>query len=360
VVAISASDYRTAALLSDGSVLEWGNEGKTTQPAGLSNIVAIAVGNGHTVALKNDGKVVAWRYSGPDNNYGQATVPANLESVIAIAAGSDHTVALKSDGKVVAWGDNRQGQTKVPANLKGVIAIAAGARHTVALKRDGKVVAWGDNRQGQTNLPSWLDEVVAIAAGNEHTVTLQDSGRFFESGDILRWGSPQGHLQTNAGHYDAVAIAAGGSYTIGIDTNGTVISQKSYMWNDPRNDPHTVPASLNGVTAIAAASDYAVALIEMANQFPSVQLEEHRDHTFILKNTGLLTLKQVNAVIEGPDASQFSLPPPLPATFAVGAQSPFTLRFTPTRVGPINATLKVYSNAPDSPFCPAALRRRTF
>ena len=55
-------------------------------------------------------------------------------------------------------------------------------------------------------------------------------------------------------------------------------------------------------------------------------------------------------MIEGPDADQFLVTGTLPASIALNDTSPFTLSVTPTRLGLLNATLKIYSNDPGSPF----------
>ena len=109
----------------------WGESayGKTTPPAGLSDLLSQDGGHNHTVGLKSDGTVVCWGL----DNYGQSTVPGGLVGVIGVGAGWGHTVALKSDGTVVCWGINSYGQSTVPGGLVGVIGVAAGDYHTLAL-----------------------------------------------------------------------------------------------------------------------------------------------------------------------------------------------------------------------------------
>ena len=62
--------------------------------------VRIAAGDGHSLGVLSNGTVVGW-----GNNYwGQTTIPGGLSNVVAIAAGGSHSLALKTDGTVVERG----------------------------------------------------------------------------------------------------------------------------------------------------------------------------------------------------------------------------------------------------------------
>jgi hypothetical protein len=56
----------------------------------LSNVIAIAAGDFHTLALLTNGTVVGWG----DDSYGQIDMPASLTNVINIASGNYHGLAL--------------------------------------------------------------------------------------------------------------------------------------------------------------------------------------------------------------------------------------------------------------------------
>ena len=145
-------------------------------PAGLSTVTAIAAGWDHSLALKQDGTVAAWGAGAPgaptgSPHFGQATVPSGLTDVTAIAGGGYHSLALKKDGTVVAWGRNNYGQTNVPPSLGGVVAIAAGIYHSLALKKDGTAVAWGDDRYDLTTIAG-DSRIMAIAAGGSISLGL--------------------------------------------------------------------------------------------------------------------------------------------------------------------------------------------
>ena len=167
----------------------------------LTGVVAFTAGNAHSLALLENGTVWAWG----DNAYGQLGIGTTTNSpipvqvsiptrVTAIAAGYNHNLALDTEGTVWAWGLNAYGEvgdgttsnrsTPVRVNgLTGVSAIAAGGVHSLALKPDGTVWAWGVNRMGQVGdgtetdrltpvQVSNLTSAVAIAAGIWHSLAL--------------------------------------------------------------------------------------------------------------------------------------------------------------------------------------------
>jgi len=132
--------------------------------------------------------------------------------------------------------------------LSKVSALAVGGAHTVALKSDGTVWAWGWNQYGQlgdgtssnrSNPVQVKDSegtaftgVSAIAAGGSHTVALKSDGT------VWAWGLDEfGQLGTGFDSNTPVqvkgsggigfltgvsAVAAGGEYTVALKSDGTV------------------------------------------------------------------------------------------------------------------------------------------
>jgi alpha-tubulin suppressor-like RCC1 family protein len=127
------------ALRSDGTVVAWGDNtdangsfaGESIVPPGLGTAIAIAAGGFHSAALISDTSVMGWG----DNSAGQCATPA-LIGVVSVAAGGEFTLALNNQGVVTGWGDNLQGQYDVPP-FGNFVAVAAGRRHSLALFDNG-------------------------------------------------------------------------------------------------------------------------------------------------------------------------------------------------------------------------------
>jgi alpha-tubulin suppressor-like RCC1 family protein len=208
ITAVAVGSEFTLALLSDGTVRAWGNNGhgqlgdgsasntwaKGTDFVtvhGLSGVKAIAAANSHALALLENGTVDAWG----NNNYGQlgdgrggtekatgesGSLPkavAGLSNVIAIASGGGSNFALLSNHTLMAWGENHAGQlgigetgpetcinelaTEVACStiprpvmsadgvLEHVAAVSAGENAAYAVLENGRVMAWGANNMGQ-------------------------------------------------------------------------------------------------------------------------------------------------------------------------------------------------------------------
>ena len=182
-----------------------------------SPVVALSAGNKHSLALLADGTVWSWGasdlgqvgHTGPDVRKVQtfAGFP-DLSGIAGISAGGDASLVVGKDGQVWAWGNNAFGQIGIGHNdvtelaqpvpgATDVVAVSAGATHSLALKRDGTVLAWGANDTGELGDGTWtyhytptpvpgLTDVVAIAAGNHYSLALK------KDGTVMAWGSNNG------------------------------------------------------------------------------------------------------------------------------------------------------------------------
>jgi alpha-tubulin suppressor-like RCC1 family protein len=218
VVAISAGDWHTCALLSDGTARCWGynndgqlGNGTTTEDpnptpvavSGLSNAVAIDAGGysgtGHTCALLGNGTARCWGW----NHYGQLgnnsttdsptpVAVSGLTNAVAVSAGGSHTCALLGNGTARCWGWNGNGQLgngttggysttpSTVSGLTGAVAISAGSLHTCALLPDGTPGCWGYNTNGQLGDGSTTDSDTPVGpdSDSDGTPDTSDNCRF--------------------------------------------------------------------------------------------------------------------------------------------------------------------------------------
>jgi regulator of chromosome condensation (RCC1) repeat-containing protein/Regulator of Chromosome Condensation (RCC1) repeat protein/Calx-beta domain-containing protein len=237
--------------------------------------------------------------------------------VTAIVAGARHSLAIRCDGAVVAWGKNTSGElgngllknSSTPVVVKnlgpgsGVIAVdgnappktltnTTGNGHSMALKANGAVLGWGNNASGEVGNGTMTTPVVkpvtvsglgagsgvvAIAAGGSFSMALKSDGT------VLAWGnntsgeigngsagttnvptpSPVSGLSSGSG---VTAIAAGTAFGMALKSNGTV-----WEWGDNHSgelgigsttDAHTPQqvSGLSNVIAISAGDAFALAL----------------------------------------------------------------------------------------------------
>lgn len=326
VTKLAEGGRHVLALLSNGTVEACGDDtfgqlGNGTASAngtsevfaavpGLSGVTAVAAGEEHSLALLSNGTVMAWGDDaegqlGNGSTTGSAVPVAikGLTGVKAIAAGNLFSLALLKNGTVMAWGDNRFGalgngtevNSDVPVavtGLSGVTAIAGGGFFSLALLSNGTAMSWGDNEsdqlgdgQDESTQPESttpvavadLTGVKAISAGTDHAVALLNNGT------VMAWGSnnffqlaqsngfPGGISDSDVpvaitGVSGATAIAAGSLFTLAVVAGGAVDGWGDNAFGQLGNgtsssSPSVVQVTgLSGVTAVTAGEDGAMVL----------------------------------------------------------------------------------------------------
>ncbi len=230
VQAITAGIRYTCALMTNGDVQCWGNNdlgqlGDGTTSARLTPVTVIGLadsvqsldaGQQHTCALVHDGSVKCWGDNG-HGELGDGTTVTRLTPVAvvglpgdmqAVSAGDAFSCALTVAGGVKCWGAGTSGQlgngrfierqltpVDVVDLLPGVKALSAGDAHTCVIQADDAASCWGLNYTGQvgagspasniwrpTGVVGLTNAVMGIAANSLHTCAL------LADGDVKCWG----------------------------------------------------------------------------------------------------------------------------------------------------------------------------
>jgi alpha-tubulin suppressor-like RCC1 family protein len=304
IINISSGPSYNLALMSDGTVVSWGETdfgclglGNTGDPqlgygkvvtndnipanSFLGDIIAVFASNSSptSMALKSDGSIWAWG----DNQYGAfgngwsgqpfdpnaSNYHAKLVHVLSpsgssIASGAFHSLELISNGTVNAWGRNDDGQlgygvSGVNANqnypvfveaiggagsLWGVCAISGGGSHSLALLSTGKLLAWGNNYQGQLGDGTINSSSTPVVVKNSNLIDQLD--------DVVAIASPS----TLSGNHNLVLRSDGTVLTWGNNTNGQLGNGQTGGY---KNVPIQVN-NLNSAIAIAAGQNFSLAL----------------------------------------------------------------------------------------------------
>ena len=241
---MSAGDFHTLGLRSDGSIWGWGlnQNGQIGDKTSLDRMVPTQIGTdkkwtvisaskAHSVGVKSDGTLWAWGrnfdgqlgdVTGVDKTFpiqvfmtpaaaGSTTAPTATaaDKIWASAgAGSNFTVGLKSDSTVYTWGGNERGQlgngtsaapalaTNVPtliASLKA-LNISVGNLHVLAIRPDGSLFSWGANELGQLGNGKSTDGKLPVQVGTETDWKMVAAGGFHSlavkvDGSLWSWGS---------------------------------------------------------------------------------------------------------------------------------------------------------------------------
>lgn len=235
IISVSSKGHLSIGLKEDGTVLVAGQIPNFPQyyidASTWNDIIAVSTGQQYILGLRANGTLVAQGHNGD----GQLNI-YNWTNIVSIASGWRHTVGLDSNGiiHIAGYGSDVQ-LSKIEENKDkwtDIVAISAGggsnsnniheAGHTVALKKDHTVVAVsskcnnGHEYGCPCNVDEWTD-IIAISAGDFHTVGLKSDGTVVttQTGDsaekISKWT-------------DIVAISAGYGFTLGLKSNGEVVA----------------------------------------------------------------------------------------------------------------------------------------
>jgi alpha-tubulin suppressor-like RCC1 family protein len=281
VVAISTGDSTSFAVCSDGTVAGWGQNqfgqlgngtsGETESTPVLvkrdgvlagRTVVSVSAGDFHTVALCSDGTLATWGYNSHgtlgNGTSASSNVPTAVnqtgilagKTVVSVTGHEYQTRVMCSDGTLVVWGDGDtvpvsamqgifagravtqvfarfatladstlikfEGSPSQPSQFvtpqpvllgKTVVSLAAGDTHNLTLCADGTLATWGESRylfagtapvQVRTNGVLAGKSVIAISAAGGHNLALCSDGT------IAAWGENYGGQLGDGSNYSAI------------------------------------------------------------------------------------------------------------------------------------------------------------
>jgi alpha-tubulin suppressor-like RCC1 family protein len=290
------------ALLSSGEVRAWGagesgqlgngtNTGSDVPVAvcalgekapcarALSEVKAVAAGSRHSLALLDDGTVVAWGENGAgqlgNGTTSNSSVPVavtGLSGATAISAGDLQSLALLSSGEVRAWGENLYGQLGDGTSFGPEICLGACSKTPVAvaglaLLNNGTVMAWGRNEEGQlgdgttsgpescfdglscSTVPvavSELSGVTGIAGGQVHSLAVYNR----PPAPTVTNVSPNSGPQSGGTTVTITGTNFTGAYLVHFGTKGETKASSTFTVNSATSITATVPAEGSGVVDV--------------------------------------------------------------------------------------------------------------
>jgi len=293
LVQISVGNYHTCALDSTGQAYCWGvnwsgqlgNDSYDDSPVPVTidtsdvldgkTLTQISAGEYHTCALDSDGQVYCWgrNWEGQlgNNSTGASSVPIAVDTtgvldgktLTQVSAGRDYTCVLDSDGQAYCWGNVLYGGelvSRVPyaVDTSGVLdgktltQIATGHDHACVLDSDGLAYCWGSNDSGQLGdntgagslVPVAVDTsgvlngktLAQISAGTSHTCAIDSNGQTYcwGSNDSGQFGNGFFASEYNPAPVDTssglggktlIQISAGNYHACALDSDN-----QAYCW----------------------------------------------------------------------------------------------------------------------------------
>ena len=175
-------------------------------PSGRS-ATGLAAGEAHTCAILDDGSIYCWgnngygRLGNDDSNEGNSGTPVAVSmptgrTATDIASMKDHTCAIMDDDSLYCWGNGMYGQigdgTSTNSNLVPTMvdlpagettkSVTVGNGHTCAISNTDTLYCWGWNSDSQlgdgstTNSGTPIDVGATIIPGGTWAIAVEAGG----------------------------------------------------------------------------------------------------------------------------------------------------------------------------------------
>ena len=216
---VSTAREFTVALRTNGTIWTWGYNsfgrlGDNTTVAksspvsvvgGFTDWSQISAVQFHTVALRTNGTIWTWGSGGEgrlgDNSGANKSSPVSVVGGFTdwcgVSAGGAHTAAVRTNGTLWSWGCNNCGQLghnntvsrSSPVSVVGGFTdwcqVSAGYQHTAAVRTNGTLWVWGDAGQGRlgdntvgnksspVSISGGFTNWCQVSASSNHTAALR-------------------------------------------------------------------------------------------------------------------------------------------------------------------------------------------
>jgi hypothetical protein len=411
VTMVYSNRYAFAALKTDGSVVTWGHPLFGGNSAAVSskltsNVTAIYSNQYAFTALKADGSVVTW---GDFNSIGIAAPTStgftSMSSVSYIPTGASVTGESSAStsstatlhGEVVRQGSSpvtgrgfvyalatvteleigNAGVTQVVDSGSGIgtysAALSGLTPNTAYVFRAYAIDQGGTTYSAAANFSTNLPPVIISDGGNSNVaISIAENSAAVSTVSATDADAGQAVTYSIAGGADAARFAIGSfsgvltfvsapDFEAQADANANNVYEVIVAATDNGNPPKSATQTLTiTVTNVADSGEIAVEQPAGTNvagggtvAFGSVTIGQSLDLVFTVRSSGEVPLQLSGAAMSGANAGDFALIDSLPSNLAIGGNSTFTVRFTPSGGGMRSAVLSLSNNdqsGGESPF----------
>jgi len=188
---VSVGYDHVCALLSDSTVVCWGQNGSGQAPPGPSadTFKSVSAGQAMTCGVRTDDTVRCW---GSDTNGGtEAPDGVRFKSV---SAGMDPFACgvRLDDDKVVCWGYNVFSAAPRGPSADSYQSVSAGSIMAWGVRTDGLITCWGDSHTSPVPAQPSTDQFQSVSAGGTHACGIRADGKLLCWGPNTTGGAPPG------------------------------------------------------------------------------------------------------------------------------------------------------------------------